>query len=695
MSQPRKIAAITLAQRVAEERGSAIGGEIGFQVGLNKSWTKSDENATKVLFCTTGVVLNKLASMKSLARYSHIIIDEVHERDLDTDFLLAIIRRLMPTSPKTKIILMSATINQKDFVDFFRIPNFLEPAVIECRGNRVYPIDVLYIDNYEKALKDTEYFVDTETMNYDQMRISSRLMIHACYVLFVMINTVLKDSKERKDPVCSSTFLIFLPGLVEIEAMYNKIEYYKDSWIQHLELDKHCGPNPVHVIVLHSALSTDSQRLAFESTTGIKIILSTNIAESGVTIPNVKMIFDFCLTRYQQKESSSNLTSLVTDWASLQNLEQRAGRCGRTMKGIVYRLVHKRFFNSCIANKKFKPEMQRTSLENIVLKSKILDLGSPADILALTMNPPARTTINDSILYLKEMGALKRFDDDENMNYEDGEITFVGRIMEGLPIDCHLARLVIFGYILGVYEETLIIAAGLSLKSIFCFAFGSQVKAFGKKLAWADTSECDCTAILNAYSKWERLKKSQQTSKYDNQWCKNNNLERRSLFEIEKLIKEIRTRMDKIGFKNLEKSYAALNVSDRDLMIKIAIAGTFGAPNFFVVRGQRDGEDDAFRAVNFLDVFRSVYFTGMNKDVLSKVYEDQVRESLLEHHVVSTKENVMVKFAGEKVFVTFQENELDFSKRKGCTGDDVDERNKDFGNVPLEVYKGELMNSLN
>lgn len=682
VSQPRKIAAITLAHRIAAERGTQIGVEVGFQVGLSRSQLEMP----KILFCTTGVVLNKLTTFKTLSKFTHIIIDEVHERDLDTDFLLALIRRLMLTSCNTKIILMSATINQRDFVDFFRVPGHLEPAVIECSGDRMYPIEILYIDNYEHALKDSEYFIDEEMMNYDELRIPPKLIQHCCYILFAMMEKELKISPLD----CRATFLIFLPGLVEIEALFNKIEFYKHNWLKHLKFSAEYGSNPIQLIVLHSALSTEVQSKVFEASLGVKIILSTNIAESAVTIPDVHMVFDFCLTRHLMKDSRTNLTSLVTDWASLQNVQQRAGRCGRTKRGIVYRLVHKRFFASRIAKTNYMPEIQRIGLEDVVLKTKVLDLGSPAEILALTMSPPKKLAINESVLHLKEVGGLKRYDADGYMNYEDGDITFLGRIMESLPIDCNLSRLILLGNILGVYDETLIIAAGLSLKSIFCFSFGSRVKAYGKKLAWADKSECDCIAILNAYTKWERIK-SQQAVRFDAQWCRNNNLERRSLYEMEKLVIELRSRMSELGFKNLEKNLATLSAMEREMMIKIAIAGAFGAPNFFVARGRVDDDgDDAFRSVNYEDVFRSIYFTNMRTDVLGKVYEDQIRESLLESQVVSTKENIKVKFVDEKIVVTFEENELDFSKRKGCSSEDVDEKNKDVGDIPIEVYKGEF-----
>jgi ATP-dependent RNA helicase TDRD9 len=159
--------------------------------------------------------------------------------------------------------------------------------------------------------------------------------------------------------------------------------------------------------ILHSQMPTEAQKLAFATSEKPKIILATNIAESSVTIPDVKFVVDFCLTKYQMTDSETKLSSLELHWTSRNSCEQRAGRCGRMSEGYVYRLVFRKFYEyqmreSCVA------EMVRSSMETVVLRAKVLDLGPPKAILALALDPPNETDILNTILSLKEVGALLR-----------------------------------------------------------------------------------------------------------------------------------------------------------------------------------------------------------------------------------------------------------------------------------------------
>lgn len=233
-------------------------------------------------------------------------------------------------------------------------------------------------------------------------------------------------------------------------------------------------------IVMHSTVSSLQAELAMQTTdTNIrKIILATNIAESSITVPDVKygkrlqffevpfpsfisdficfcLVIDFCLTRNLETDSSTNFTSLRLAWSSKNNCEQRAGRTGRVMDGKCYRLVTKEFYNTKMRSSAI-PEIVNSPLENIILKAKILEMGSPESILALAIDKPKLSDIGNAILRLKEMGALLPTSNGLLKDF-DGDITFIGRIMSCLPLDCKLSKLIIFGYCFSVLHECIVI----------------------------------------------------------------------------------------------------------------------------------------------------------------------------------------------------------------------------------------------
>lgn len=298
-----------------------------FKVGLNKKANESENTETKLLFCTTGVILSKLVAVKEMNKYTHIILDEVHERDIDMDFLLIVVKRLLALNSKnTKVILMSATVDAKMFANYFsyEMNGIFGPAkVFNLDPCMNYEVTFDYLDNL-KFTKYTEAVVD-----YIDPMITDEMYIIAQRVVMVTLRTIRHTMNNTLE---APSILVFLPGIHEIEHFHRLLNGNE-------EIESNSK-----ICVLHSTLSTQEQKIAFTSTSTPKIILSTNIAESSVTIPDIEYVVDFCLTKYLTTAVGSNMSLLKTDWASKQNCEQRAGRVGRVSPGRVYRLVHKCFY---------------------------------------------------------------------------------------------------------------------------------------------------------------------------------------------------------------------------------------------------------------------------------------------------------------------------------------------------------------
>ena len=297
-------------------------------MGLNKKVNECENNETKLLFCTTGVILSKLVSTKEMNKYTHIILDEVHERDIDMDFLLIVVKRLLALNSKnTKVILMSATVDAKMFADYFsyEMNNIFGPAkVFQLEPCMNFDVTFDYLENLQFT-KFTEAVID-----YFDPKITDKMYLIAQRVVMITLRTIRHSMTNTLE---APSILVFLPGIHEIEHFHRLLN-------GNAEIESNSK-----ICVLHSTLSTQEQKIAFTSTTMPKIILSTNIAESSVTIPDIEYVVDFCLTKYLTTASGSNMSTLQTDWASKQNCKQRAGRVGRVSPGRVYRLVHKNFYD--------------------------------------------------------------------------------------------------------------------------------------------------------------------------------------------------------------------------------------------------------------------------------------------------------------------------------------------------------------
>ncbi|XP_074439952.1 ATP-dependent RNA helicase TDRD9 isoform X2 [Larus michahellis] len=575
VTQPRKIGAISIAKWISQQRSWTLGGFVGYQVSLENISTKD----TRLLYMTTGVLLQKIVGAKSLDEFTHIFIDEVHERTEEMDFLLLVIRKLLRTKSQTvKVILMSASINCKEFVDYFAlpVPNGLNPACVLKVEGKSYAIEEYYLDD----LKHTVNF------KLPSQRIEEPVIVREMYEVAVSLiqsfdELEMKSNREKKNLSVTSecgSVLVFLPGLREIRYLHSRLSnMFNKRW---------------QVYPLHSCVTLEEQSSVFLATAPgyRKVILSTNIAESSVTVPDVKYVVDFCLSRTLVCDEETNYQSLRLCWASKTNCNQRKGRAGRVSEGYCYRLVHKEFWTDFIPEKAV-PEILRCPLGTTVLKIKKLDMGAPKALLATALSPPSVGDIERAILQLKELGALTTSVQTEE-NLHDGELTFLGNVLTQLPVDLHLGKLIVLGHVFGCLEECLIIAAALSLRNFFAVPFKQHVDGYRNKLFFAGNSKSDCIAILNAFKAWQACKEKGELRhpKEELEWGRSNGIHIKKVKEVSELFYNLKQRVRAFNMcVNAQPSAMdPESVYKQRFILQVVIAGAF-YPNYFTF-GKCDGK---------------------------------------------------------------------------------------------------------
>uniref|UniRef100_A0A671RAQ9 ATP-dependent RNA helicase TDRD9 n=1 Tax=Sinocyclocheilus anshuiensis TaxID=1608454 RepID=A0A671RAQ9_9TELE len=572
VTQPRKIGATSIARWVARERKCTLGSLVGYQVGLEKMATEH----TKLIYVTTGVLLQKLVSAKTLilnCLYFNLV--QVHERTEELDFLLLVVRKLLRTNSRyVKVILMSATINCAEFAEYFGTPirNQMNPAyVFEVEG-APYAIEEFYLDEL-KTILPLGVNVDL-TFPVDPC-ITEEMYNVAISLIQSFDEMEAKDQSRCSEQTGSATHpergsvLVFLPGLAEIQ-------YMKDALAKLVR-------KRLQVYPLHSTVTLEEQNGVFlVPIPGYrKIILSTNIAESSVTVPDVKYVIDFCLVRQLVCDKETNYRCLRITWASKTSCNQRRGRAGRVSKGFCYRLVSRHFWEHEIPDFTI-PEMLRSPLASTLLKVKLLDMGDPRSVLSTALTPPNLNDIERTVLQLKQIGALSV--QSNSQRQFDGELTFLGRVLAHLPVDLQLGKLIVFGHVFGCLEECLIIAASLSLKSFFAMPSLQQLAGYRSKLSFAQNLPSDLIAFVNAFKAWytSRAKGELRHPKDELEWGKENCIQIKRIREVAELFEDLKKRVSRFNMHISSSSnptdYTSLH--KQRFILQGAIAGAF-FPNYF------------------------------------------------------------------------------------------------------------------
>ena len=407
-TQPRRVAAITVAHRIAEELGEGIGRSVGYQIRFEDRTGR--DNYIKIM--TDGILLNEAQNDPSLSRYDTIIVDEAHERSLNIDFVLGILRMLLRKRKDLKIIITSATIDTEKFSRAFRAP------IIEVSG-RMYPVEIRYrpLDHELEESGEITY-VDAA------------------------ISAVQKLMSDRY----GGDTLIFMPTEQDIRETCEFIEAKLDY--------------EATILPLFARLPWTEQRRVFQPAPSRKIVVATNVAETSITIPGIRYVIDTGLARISQYNPRLRTTSLPVRAISKSSADQRKGRCGRVQNGVCIRLFDKADYEDRLLFT--EPEILRSNLAEVILRMLSLNLG---DISSFPfIDPPLPKNIRDGVDILKELGAIesgrKDIDTDDVKQYA---LTERGRIMARLPIDPRISRMIIEAEKEGCVDEILIIAAALSI----------------------------------------------------------------------------------------------------------------------------------------------------------------------------------------------------------------------------------------
>ena len=540
-TQPRRIACISLAKRLAHETLNEYGSEIGYQIRFEKKKT----SATRVIFLTEGLLLRQVSGDASLSAYDVIVLDEVHERHLISDFLLGVVKCLVQQRSDLKVILMSATINIKLFQDYFQG----QAPVIQVPG-RLFPIQLKYmpVPSIEKSDK----------------------LNPAPYIRILQLIDQKYPSNERGD------LLIFCAGIKDITSIAEACQDYaekKGHWI---------------ILPLHSTLSIQDQDKVFDyAPEGVrKCIISTNIAETSITIDGVRFVIDGGKVKEMQYDPICKMQRLKEGWISRASAEQRKGRSGRTGPGVCFRLYEESEYK---ALKPFStPEIQRVPLDSIVLQMVSMGLSDVRKFPFI--EPPSAESLEESVMVLKAQNALN----------EDESLTATGQMLSKLPVDVVLGKMLIMGTVFHQIESVLSLAAALSVQNPFTNdAYKNQdCIAARRKL---DSDHGDPITMLNAFQEWMQIKATQREN--SKKWCKKRGLEEQRFYEMTKLRQQ---------FKDLLMDAGLL---DKDLL---------ASSNSSQQRRQRHGELQTLKQMK-RDYYKEESKSGGKKKVL-KLHQYDMEE---------------------------------------------------------------------
>ncbi|WP_138316571.1 ATP-dependent RNA helicase HrpA [Rhodoluna limnophila] len=492
-TQPRRIAARAVAERIAEELKVDLGGVVGYQV----RFTDKVSAETKVKVMTDGILLNSMQRHRKLEQYDTIIIDEAHERSLNIDFLLGYIKQLLPKRPDLKVIITSATIDPESFSNHFG-----GAPIIEVSG-RTYPIEVRYRPTAREAHDDTDPDEETTASDY--------------------IDGIIRGLKELQSEAEGDT-LVFLSGESEIRDAQDAIE----GSITNGTLVK-----GTEVLPLYGRLSAAEQHRVFEKSKLIglrrRIILATNVAETSLTIPNIKYVIDAGTARISRYSPKAKVQRLPIEAISQASANQRAGRAGRTSPGVVIRLYGEDDFESRPAFT--DPEILRTNLASVILQAANLGLGDITQFPFL--QPPDPRGVKDGLGLLAELGAV---DDAKGKSIR---LTPIGRSLARLPMEPRFARMLLESKNFGLVREVMIIVAGLTIQDPRERPLAKRPQADLAHARFADPTS-DFLSLLNL---WNYLDEQQQklSSSAFRRLCKNEYLNYLRVREWQDLIRQLKS----------------------------------------------------------------------------------------------------------------------------------------------------------
>jgi ATP-dependent helicase HrpA len=463
-TQPRRLAARTVAERIAEELRSELGETVGYTV----RFTDQVSDGTLVKLMTDGILLAEIQRDRMLRRYDTLIIDEAHERSLNIDFILGYLRQLLPRRPDLKVIITSATIDPERFAQHFATDDGVPAPIVEVSG-RTFPVEMRY----------RPLTVDVGDQTFDRDPVDA-----VC------------EAVEELSGEGDGDILVFLSGEREIRDTADAL---RDRRLRGTE-----------IVPLYARLSAAEQHKVFTPHTGRRVVLSTNVAETSLTVPGIRYVVDPGTARISRYSVRTKVQRLPIEPISQASARQRSGRCGRVAEGICIRLYSEEDFEARPAFT--EPEILRTNLASVILQMTALGLG---DIAAFPfVQPPDPRAVRDGIGLLEELGAIER-----KAQNEQPVLTAVGRELAQIPVDPRMARMLVEAHRNGCLAEVLVIVSALSIQDVRERPAEFQ-QAADEKHARFTVENSDFLAFLELW-KYLREQRNELSSNQFRKMCRN------------------------------------------------------------------------------------------------------------------------------------------------------------------------------
>ena len=439
-TQPRRIAARSVAERIAQELGTKVSKEsiVGYQV----RFTDEVSEHTLIKLMTDGILLAEIQNDPLLRRYDTLIIDEAHERSLNIDFILGYLARLLPQRPDLKVIITSATIDSERFAAHFGVEGRPAP-IIEVSG-RTYPVEIRYrpLDGVEPDPEGSQTNSAAASASTDEPRDQV---------------TGILDAVDELMALGPGDILVFLAGERDIRDT-------EAALIDHLGPRYAANessarlPGSVEIIPLYSRLSAAAQHRVFEKHRLRRIVLATNVAETSLTVPSIRYVIDPGVARISRYSNKTKVQRLPIEPISQASANQRSGRCGRVADGVAIRLYSQTDYEG--REPYTEPEILRTSLASVILQMAALRLGNVADFPFI--DPPDRRAIADGVALLTEIGAISA----NSKSMHEPRLTAIGHQLARLPIDPRLGRMLLEANKRGCASEVMVIVSALSIQDV-------------------------------------------------------------------------------------------------------------------------------------------------------------------------------------------------------------------------------------
>lgn len=489
-TQPRRLAARSVADRIADELGQTVGRERGQVVGYQVRFTDEVGPTTLVKLMTDGILLAEIQSDPMLRRYDTLIIDEAHERSLNIDFILGYVARLLPARPDLKVIITSATIDSDRFARHFGTwegtpgsGRLIEPApVIEVSG-RTYPVEIRYRplgpttpSSYTSEASAAQANDPTETVETTEVTESGpmQLVLEDPDDELATLGYGMGEDIDVETAICHAVdelsaegdgdILVFLPGERDIRDTEAALLDHLKGRGRRAGDDKGARPGDIEILPLYARLTAAEQHRVFEPHRLRRVVLATNVAETSLTVPGIRYVIDPGLARISRYSNKTKVQRLPIEPVSQASANQRAGRCGRVAEGVAIRLFSQADY---LSRPRFtEPEILRTSLASVILQMASLGLGAVEDFPFL--DAPDRRAVRDGVALLVEIGALaqERESADATPASSQYRLTGIGRDLARLPIDPRLGRMLLEAERLGCASEVLVIVAALSIQDV-------------------------------------------------------------------------------------------------------------------------------------------------------------------------------------------------------------------------------------